>query len=397
MTGGWQAGTPAGPLRGARPANRRDLIVRAAADLFYRKGYAATGMGEVAKAVDIGPSALYRHFGGKQDLLATVVGDALNTVDAALAAASAIDVGARLASVAIEHRGMGVLWRREVRHLSTDNRTELRAITGSIVTRLAALIRARRPELGAAESDLLARSALAVVISVSFHGLSLRGAGLRTELGELVSATIGAPITPSAPTGDQSRSAGIRRRSSRREIILIEAAKLFAHNGFAGVRMDDIGIAAGISGTSIYNHFPAKTDILMAAIFRGDERLRIGLNRAFEQAIDPPDGLRRLLRAYGAFVFENPDLVQLITCESVHLSAPDRERGRAAQHSYLAEWVHLARQVHPTWDPSRARIRVQAVQSIANELALTPRCRPHPGIESTAVAIGEELLAISDT
>jgi AcrR family transcriptional regulator len=72
------------PARGTRPVNRRQLIIGAATDLFSSKGYAGVGMGEVAEAVAIGPSALYRHFRGKQELLATVVTEALNTLDAAI-------------------------------------------------------------------------------------------------------------------------------------------------------------------------------------------------------------------------------------------------------------------------------------------------------------------------
>ena len=64
------------PARGTRPSNRRQLIIDAATDLFCRRGYANVAMGDVAEAVAIGPSALYRHFRGKQDLLATVVGAA---------------------------------------------------------------------------------------------------------------------------------------------------------------------------------------------------------------------------------------------------------------------------------------------------------------------------------
>ena len=75
------------PARGTRPPNRRQLIIDAATDLFCRKGYANVAMGDVAEAVAIGPSALYRHFRGKQDLLATVVGAALDTLDDAFTAA----------------------------------------------------------------------------------------------------------------------------------------------------------------------------------------------------------------------------------------------------------------------------------------------------------------------
>ncbi|MFQ6397221.1 TetR/AcrR family transcriptional regulator [Nocardia sp. KC 131] len=383
------------PARGTRPANRRELIVRAAADLFYRKGYATVGMGEVARAVAIGPSALYRHFRGKQDLLATVVGNALEAVDVTLAAASSSDVGVRLAAFALEHRGIGVLWRREARHLSADNRAQLRLVTDRIVTRLIDLIRERRPALGVAEADLLARSALAVGISASFHSLSLPEPGFNNLLGELITATIDAPIALADPMTSHLDTVAAVLTGSRRETILVEAAKLFARNGFAGVSMDDIGATAGITGPSVYNHFPAKTDILTAAMFRGDEWLRMGMNRAFAQANDPCDALRRLLRSYAEFVFENPHLIQLLISESVHLPDAVRDRGRAAQRSYIAEWVHLAGQVHPTWDLSSARIRVQAAQTIVNEISLTPQFRTDPAVESAVVVIGARLLAIA--
>src|SRR5260370_10623824 len=84
MPAGRSGRAVARPARGPRPANRRQLIIAAAADLFSRKGYAAVGMGDVAEAVAIGPSALYRHFRGKRDLLAAVGGDALDTVDDAI-------------------------------------------------------------------------------------------------------------------------------------------------------------------------------------------------------------------------------------------------------------------------------------------------------------------------
>lgn len=61
------------PERGKRPRNRRALILSSAAELFYRRGYDRVSMGEIADAVSVGPSALYRHFSGKQDLLYEVL------------------------------------------------------------------------------------------------------------------------------------------------------------------------------------------------------------------------------------------------------------------------------------------------------------------------------------
>ena len=399
MTAGPAERSVGRPARGTRPANRRQLIIAAAADLFSRKGYAAVGMGDVAEAVAIGPSALYRHFRGKRDLLAAVVGDALDTVDDAITLAEneqSSDVAATLAVAVLRHRGVGVLWQREARQLSAGDRAKFGAAVEQIAARFAALIRARRPGLAAIEADLLAWSGLAVATSVSLHSLVLPEPEFTTLLGGLITTVVDAPIQlPSSPPAQGPKTRTLRTQS-RREAILTEATKLFAASGFAGVSTEDIGGSVGISGPSVYNHFAAKSDILVAAMLRGDEWLRMDMHRAFAAASDPGDGLNRLLGSYCALVLDNPHLIQVLVSEAEHLPKPERHRTRAAQYAYIAEWVSLLREVHPQWDAVRARIRVQAVQTMMNDIALTPSLRNHAGIDSALVTIGTGLLATTD-
>jgi AcrR family transcriptional regulator len=399
MTAGPAERSVGRPARGTRPANRRQLIIAAAADLFSRKGYAAVGMGDVAEAVAIGPSALYRHFRGKRDLLAAVVGDALDTVDDAITLAEneqSSDVAATLAVAVLRHRGVGVLWQREARQLSAGDRAKFGAAVEQIAARFAALIRARRPGLAAVEANLLAWSGLAVATSVSLHSLVLPEPEFITLLGGLITTVVDAPIQlPSSPPAQGPKTRTLRTQS-RREAILTEATKLFAASGFAGVSTEDIGGSVGISGPSVYNHFAAKSDILVAAMRRGDEWLRMDMHRAFAAASDPGDGLNRLLGSYCAFVLDNPHLIQVLVSEAEHLPEPERHRTRAAQYAYIAEWVSLLREVHPQWDAVRARIRVQAVQTMMNDIALTPSLRNHAGIDSALVTIGTGLLATTD-
>jgi len=399
MTAGPAERSVGRPARGTRPANRRQLIIAAAADLFSRKGYAAVGMGDVAEAVAIGPSALYRHFRGKRDVLAAVVGDALNTLDDAINLAEneqSSDVAATLAVVVLRHRGAGVLWQREARQLSAGDRAKFGAAVEQIAARFAVLIRARRPGLAAVEADVLAWSGLAVATSVSLHSLVLPEPEFTTLLGGLITTVVDAPIrlAPSPPT--QSPKTRTLRTQSRREAILTGATKLFAAKGFAGVSTEDIGGSVGISGPSVYNHFAAKSDILVAAMLRGDEWLRMDMHRAFAAASDPRDGLNRLLGSYCAFVLDNPHLIQVLVSEAEHLPEPERHRTRAAQYAYIAEWVSLLREVHPQWDAVAARIRVQAVQTMMNDIALTRSLRNHAGIDAVLVTIGTELLATTD-
>ncbi len=50
------------------------------------------------------------------------------------------------------------------------------------------------------------------------------------------------------------------------EKILAAAEKLFFERSFDGVGVDEIGKAAGTTGSAIYRHFPSK-DAILAALF----------------------------------------------------------------------------------------------------------------------------------
>ncbi|MBJ8340195.1 TetR/AcrR family transcriptional regulator [Antrihabitans sp. YC3-6] len=386
-----------GPLRGTRPANRRQLIVDAAADLFYRNGFADVGMSDVAAAVAIGPSALYRHFRGKQDLLATVVSAALAKLAASLTAAESdesVDIATVLAAAAVDYRGVGVLWRREARHLLPAERKAMRAETRRIEGRVAAAIVRTRGDLGSAEADFLAKCALAVANSISFHGVSLPEPEFVTVLSDLVSSVLTAriPRVGERSTGVIAQTAGALTARSRREAILAEATRLFATNGYSSVSVDDIGACVGMAGPSVYNHFPNKSDILAAAIFRGDEYLQLEMNRAFAAARDPQDGLHRLLVGYCTTFSDNPHITTLIVSETMHLPEAERTRARNAQHSYIAEWVHLLRLIHPELDYARARLRVQAVQIMINEIVSLPST--NPTVPTALISIGADIFGI---
>ncbi len=55
--------------RGRRALAMRQTILRAAAGVFRRRGFAATGMRDVAAAADLSPGNLYYYFGSKHELL----------------------------------------------------------------------------------------------------------------------------------------------------------------------------------------------------------------------------------------------------------------------------------------------------------------------------------------
>src|SRR5215211_6991315 len=140
------------------------LIRSAAGQLFLERGYHNVSVTDVAEALDIAPSALYHHYRNKQDLLLHAVLAAQEGVDALVREATSLDdaIGALAAMVVGPHRVL-VVWEREARNLETSQRRLIREGEAEIVAHLTALLRADRPDLDDADSDLVARAVLGVL------------------------------------------------------------------------------------------------------------------------------------------------------------------------------------------------------------------------------------------
>lgn len=59
----------------------RDRILEKATDLFVTQGYSAISMREIAEACGISKAGLYYYFKDKEDLLLSILGDNLNTLE----------------------------------------------------------------------------------------------------------------------------------------------------------------------------------------------------------------------------------------------------------------------------------------------------------------------------
>lgn len=85
------AAAPAAPAarrpRG-RPGYDQDTVLRRAIDLFNRQGYDATSINDLAVDLGITKSAIYHHFDSKEAILAAALDEALDGLDAAVAAAA---------------------------------------------------------------------------------------------------------------------------------------------------------------------------------------------------------------------------------------------------------------------------------------------------------------------
>ncbi|MBB4684059.1 TetR/AcrR family transcriptional regulator [Amycolatopsis jiangsuensis] len=391
-----QQAIPDRPRR-TRPRNRRALIVAAAAELFARNGYDQTGMSDLAAAVGIGPSALYRHFPGKQQLLAEVVTTGLQPIHRL---AGDLDLTeratalSRLAALGLDERHLGVLWQREARHLAPGDGERVRGEIRHVGAQFTERVRAVRPELGHDGAELLAWSLLAVLTSVAFHHVELARPAHDELLAGLLAKVLDTPVPAGYRTPPSPAVPPGLLPASRREALLAQAVRMFAAHGYTEVGIEDIGAAADITGPSVYNHYGSKVELLATAFQRGAAALFTSVAAAYSAATEPAGALTALIRSYVDFGRAHHDLVGLLITEIGHLPAEQQRRGRQDQHDYLGEWVHLLRQVHPDLAPPEARIRVHAAIDVINSAVRIPHLRRNPDLPAALSTLCGGLLGV---
>lgn len=382
-----------------RPPNRRAQIRSAAADLFLERGYHNVSVADVAESLGIRASALYYHYRNKQDLLLHAVLDALDSVDTLIGEAADLDAALRaLAAVVVGPRSVLAVWERESRYLEGSQREEITAREAEVVARFVPLVARERPELAAADAELVAWAVLGALGSRSRHRATLskrRDEQLMYQLGS-VAAHCELPDhdRPAADAGAPGgNGSGLRR--PRRDQLLAQAIRLFDERGYQSVTMADIGEAAGIVASGVYRHFPAKADLLVAAMNRGGERLRTGAEQALQQARDPAEALDLLLRAHIAVWVEQRHVVGILTHERDQLPEKERTALRRFQADYLRVWVEALGSARPGRDTAELRTVVNAVHGMIYFIVRSGRTELWPHLQERLSELGSALLRLN--
>jgi AcrR family transcriptional regulator len=377
----------------ARPRNRKEQLTDAAAELFRRHGYHGVSVNDIAAAAGVTGPAVYRHFRGKQDVLAHVLLSGLDkfglVTDEALARDKPLhSLVEAVSALAVERREVAALWRWQGRHLDKADQIKIVKRGAELMGDWVTALRDIRPDLSPQDAELLSWAALSVFGSVADHRVSLPRRRFEQLLSQLACAVFrNTPETSAEPSVQEWQRPQVA--PSRREELLTVATKLFRERGYRDVSMEEIGAAAGIAGPSIYRHFTGKPELLMAAGYRMADRLRMDARRAIERADSPHQALTGLARSYVDIVWRSDDLLSVFAGELVHVPERDRKELVQVQRGYVSEWVTLLRTVAPQLPEPEARIAVHAALTIVNDLTRTPRITARPGLvaELTGLAV----------
>ncbi|MDR6684639.1 AcrR family transcriptional regulator [Arthrobacter sp. 1088] len=368
------------PERGTRPRNRRALILAAAGDLFAQKGYAQVSMNDVAKAMAVQPSALYRHFPSKGELLREAVVASLQPVLDSVTQAPDGDLEQLIASLGravLEHRENGVLWERESRHLPPATRFD---IASGVKFAISGKLQSGSHALPASEADLRAWAMFAVMISVSWNPHRLSRVEEEFQLARLARTVLVMPLPPIEASGNHRRTQ-IPMPRSRREALLAASIRQFAAFGFEAVSLDDIAAEIGVTGPSIYRHFDSKAEMLAAALHRAKEARWMDMWRALSEAADASEALQRILSSYIAFSLTSPEFLQLAVSERPHLPEGDSRTLMEAEGDYITDLASLVEDIYPGANPEVVRTRVKAALHVISSVVRTPSLRDIRGIQ----------------
>jgi AcrR family transcriptional regulator len=164
---------PSGPAPGdvRTWTERQAEILHAAIPLFHRNGYTEASMGDIARAVGLSPSGLYRHYPGKADILAAACLEAADvlraTVDRELAGAGDGDALPALARAYVdysfEHTALTSVATAEMGGLPPELQRPLRAAQRGHVALWEEHLRAARPDLDTVDARVLVHAGLGVV------------------------------------------------------------------------------------------------------------------------------------------------------------------------------------------------------------------------------------------
>lgn len=349
------------------PVDRRAAILAAAAELFAAQGFAGTSVDEIGAAVGLTGPALYRHFPGKDALLAEVVMDTV----AAFAVDDAGGLGqvvAATVAVALDDPARLATYVRERHRLVGSARQALARAERTLYRPWRTVIRVANPDL--ADGDVASRqlAALTAMSEVASRPPALARPRLDRLLVGAMTAVLAVPPLALPPTPAPSPG-GWSLPPGRRDEIRAAALRLFRQRGYHGVGMDEIGRAAGVRGPTIYAHYEAKAAILLDVCERAEARFEAATHAAVAGATSAADALDRLAAAALGVVGDDRDLAVVAGREGAALPAADRRRLARRRDEVTATWAAVIGAVQPDRPEAEVRAVVDGARPLVVQLA----------------------------
>jgi AcrR family transcriptional regulator len=185
--------------------SRERTILDAAAEVFYAKGFHGVGVDELGRRAGLSGPTLYRHFSGKDEILASLLNEAMDELMSATMLVHddpELDLDRALRhhlAFARDNRHLVNVYQREVRSLVDPWKRAFDRRRAQYAERWESLIARRFPDLDEATVAALTQATLGMVFSMSYWPAhALHGLNVSVILVQLLSHGLTSFDTPSS-------------------------------------------------------------------------------------------------------------------------------------------------------------------------------------------------------
>jgi TetR/AcrR family transcriptional regulator len=119
------------------------------------------------------------------------------------------------------------------------------------------------------------------------------------------------------------------------ERVLVEAERLFAAHGFAGVSVRDIGKAASLSNAALLHYYPSKQKLYRAVLDRVAADMEQAVAPALRSVAQPAARFEALFEAFADWLQNKPDRARLVMRELTE----NVERVATARHFVMTRLI----------------------------------------------------------
>jgi AcrR family transcriptional regulator len=124
------------------------------------------------------------------------------------------------------------------------------------------------------------------------------------------------------------------RNSTRKEVIIAEAAKLFREKGFSATSMRDLAEHVGVEAASLYNHISSKAEILQEICFKIANQFMSHIEEVDSSQRTAIAKIEEILRFHIRQMVEHYEEVYVSDREWKHLTEPYMQNMQSQRRAY---------------------------------------------------------------
>jgi AcrR family transcriptional regulator len=133
----------------------------------------------------------------------------------------------------------------------------------------------------------------------------------------------------------------VRKKASKKDLILQKAAIMFREKGYAATSMRDLAESVGIEAASLYNHIRSKNEILEAICFDVANRFNTNMEQLEAGHTGSISKVETLLRFHIRQMIEHYEEVYVSDREWKHLEEPYLSNFQTQRRAYRKKFASI--------------------------------------------------------